>query len=106
MFLGANIEWNHKHNAEGAVSIWNRLLRQYPESKEADASTLFISVVYRWTNRPDEARKVLTEFLARHADSPLAEGARKQLAKLDSAPQGEGNKAPRQRGDAKTGPHH
>ena len=106
MFLGANIEWNHKHNAEGALSIWNHLIRHYPQSKEADESTLFISVVYRWTNRPDEARNALTDFLARHPGSPLAEGARKQLTKLDSASHRMGDETPRQGGDTKTGPQH
>jgi TolA-binding protein len=86
MFLAANIQWNHKHDANSAVAVWNRLVREYPASEEADASTLFISVVYRWTNQPDAARKVLTDFLATHPDSPLAEGARKQLTILDSMP--------------------
>ena len=103
MFLAANILWNHKHNPDAAVSIWNRLIRSYPGSKEADASTLFISVVYRWTNRADDARKVLTDFLAKHPESPLADGARKQLAKLDSPPHGKGDQTPRQGDDAKTG---
>ena len=103
MFLAANIQWNHKHNADAAVSIWNRLIHNYPQSKEADASTLFIGVIYRWTNRSDEARKVLTDFLAKHSDSPLAGGARKQLAKLDSPPHGNDDQSPRQGDDANTG---
>ena len=69
MFLAANILWNDKHNPDAAVSIRNCLIRDLSRSKEADASTLFISVVYGWTNRPDDARKVLTDFLAKHPDT-------------------------------------
>ena len=62
MFLAANIQWNHKHNADAAASVWNRLIHDYPNSEDVDVSTMFISMVYRCTNRPDEARKVLTDF--------------------------------------------
>ena len=105
MFYAANIEWNYKHDPNAAVSIWNRLIRNYPKSKEADASTLFIGVVYQWTNRPDEARKVLANFMVKHPDSPLAEGAQKQLAKLDSTIHKNENdtQTSRHGGDAKTG---
>ncbi len=106
MFLAANIQWNHKHDGNSAITIWKRLVHEYPASEQADASTLFISVVYRWTNRPDEARKVLMEFLEKRPDSPLAEGARKQLTKLDSLPSAAADPAHRQKGPGQSRRQH
>ena len=103
MFLAGNIQWNIKHNADAAVSVWNRLIHDYPESREAGVSTMFISVVYRWTNRPDAAKKVLTGFLAKHPDSPLAEAAQKQLTKVDPPPHGEDKPGPQPADGVKTG---
>ena len=103
MFLAANIQWNHKHNADAAASVWNRLIHDYPNSEDVDVSTMFISMVYRCTNRPDEARKVLTDFLAKHSDSPMAESAREELDELVPPPQGRNAPSPRNSGGVKTG---
>lgn len=86
MFFAANILWNHYHKPDAAVAVWTRLIRDYPNSIEADSSTLFISVVYRWTNRPEDAKQVLKDFLAKHPRSPVAAGAREQLAMLAAPP--------------------
>ncbi len=64
------------------MATWTRVTREYPDSIESDSSTFYISVIYLWTNRPDDAKKVLKDFLAKHPRSSLAEGARAQLAKL------------------------
>jgi len=71
---------------DAAVATWTRLTREYPNTIEADSSALFISVVYRWMNRPDDAKKVLKDFLAKHPRSPVAQAAREQLAKLGAPP--------------------
>ena len=81
--------------------LWKRLARDYPGSKDADASTLFLSIVLRWTNRPEEARDLLKDFLDKRPDSPLAGGARKELAELASLSKDKGNSAFQQSDAAK-----
>ncbi len=101
IFLAANILWNHKHDPDGAAALWKRLGREYPNTKDADAGTLLLSVALQWTDRPEEAKRVLEEFLRKRPESPLADGAREELAELASTLKDNANSASQQGGIAK-----
>lgn len=82
LFLAANIQWNHKKNLDKAVEIWRRLIRSYPESKEADRSAYFIGVAYEWSKRPQEAELAYEQFLDEHPDSRFASDVRNRLTNV------------------------
>ena len=44
LFYAANVDWNHKQDVDAAVLVWQRLVREYPNSKEAPRSALYIGV--------------------------------------------------------------
>ncbi len=82
LFLAANIEWNHRHDADRAVARWRDLIRLYPNSPEAGRSAYYIGIAYQWSDRPEEAVQTLTEFVEGRPDSRFVGGAKKLLAKL------------------------
>jgi tetratricopeptide (TPR) repeat protein len=84
MFMAANVQWNDKQNAEMAVSIWNRLIHEYPKSEDADGAALFVGLAYQASGRPAEAKVALNDFLRRRPDSHLAKSARMHLQELDA----------------------
>ena len=85
MFKAANIQWNHKHDAEAAALLWERLCRTYPESEEAIRSAYYVGIVYEWSNRPEEAVKAFKKLLDRWPDSPFTVTTRDHLTKLEAA---------------------
>ena len=85
MFKAANIQWNHKHDAEAAALLWERLCRTYPESEEAIRSAYYVGIVYEWSNRPEEAAKAFKKLLDRWPDSPFTSVTRDHLTKLEAA---------------------
>ena len=90
MFLAGNIEWNHKHNADAAISVWRRLLKDYPKSVEADRCALFIGIACFYSKRYPQAKKALEEYLADYPGSEFIDSAREVLDKcnamLDATP--------------------
>ncbi|MDZ7617793.1 MAG: hypothetical protein U1E05_12360, partial [Patescibacteria group bacterium] len=82
-FLGANLLWNFKHDASGAIAMWRLLLKTYPDSDEADRSAYFIGVVYELTGRAHDAETAFTEFLATRSGSRLAGAVREHLKELE-----------------------
>lgn len=87
MFLAANILWNHKHNLDAAVSVWRRLIREYPKSKDADRSAFFIGTAFFFSKQYPEAEKALGQYIAKYPDSQFLADAKTLLdqcnARLD-----------------------
>ncbi len=83
LFLAANVHWNHEQDADAAVLVWQRLVREYPKSNEAPRSALYIGVAHYWKKQYPEAHKALEEFLARYPDSSHVPSARRLLARCE-----------------------
>ena len=83
LFLAANVHWNSKQDVDAAIALWQRLLKEYPGSKEAPRSALYIGVARYWKQQYPEARKALAEFLARYPDSIHVPSARRLLARCE-----------------------
>ena len=79
MFLAANIFWNHKHNLDAAVSVWRRLIREYPKSKDADRSAFFIGTAFFFSKQYPEAEKALGQYIAKYPDSQFLADAKTLL---------------------------
>ena len=75
LFFAGNIQWNHKHNPPAAVAAWERLLRDYPNSAEADRCSLYIGAVYYYSQRYSDAQRSLTRFLKTYPKSEFVESA-------------------------------
>ena len=84
MFLAGNIEWNDKHNADAAITVWRRLLREYPKSSEADRCAFFIGLAHFFSKQYPQARKALEEYLVNYPTSEFTESAREVLNKCNS----------------------
>ncbi|MBN2024188.1 MAG: tetratricopeptide repeat protein [Pirellulales bacterium] len=79
MFLAGNILWNHQRNADAAIAVWQRLLRVYPKSEEADRSAYFIGVAYQWSGDPVNAERAYEDFVKTRPSSAFASEARERL---------------------------
>ena len=86
MFLGANILWNCKRDGDAAIAEWRRMIRLYPTHRDTETAAYFIGVIYKWTNRPEEARKAFKEFLATWPDSRFTSAAKRELKELEPNP--------------------
>lgn len=71
LFLAGNIAFNTEHDVYAAVSLWQRLINDYPESSEAPRSAYYIAVAYQLSGKTDEARKAFELFVSRYPDSPF-----------------------------------
>ena len=85
MFLAANIQWNHKHNADAAIALWKRLIRTYPDSGEVERSAYFVGLAYKSSKRVSEAIDALQQFVTKHPGSRFAASAREEMAKLQDS---------------------
>ena len=85
MFLAANIFWNHKHNLDAAVSVWRRLIREYPKSKDADRSAFFIGTAFFFSKQYPEAEKALGQYIAKYPDSQFLADAKTLLDQCNAA---------------------
>lgn len=84
LFLAANAYWNHQHDAQRAIALWQRLMKEYPESKEYDRSAYYIGVIYRQEKRFEEARRALEQLLKDKPKSPFAKLVKEDLKKINS----------------------
>jgi len=84
MFLGGNLLWNHKRDADSAIAVWRRLLKEYPASEEADRAAYYIGVAFHWSGRVQEARQAYEAMLRERPASRFNKLVKEQLAKLDS----------------------
>ena len=82
LFYAGNIQWNHKQDADAAVLTWERLVREYPGSKEAPTSAFYIGVALL-EETVSRGRKALEAFLERYPDSVHTRTARLLLASCE-----------------------
>jgi len=69
-----------QNNTVRAIGNLEWLISHYPESTKHAAAMLELSQAYRGQERFDEAQSMLRRLIDMHADSPVAEQARKRLA--------------------------
>jgi outer membrane protein assembly factor BamD (BamD/ComL family) len=84
MFLAGNIEWNDKQNAEAAMMVWHRLLREYPKSPLADRCAFFIGLALFFSKQYPQAQKALEGYLQDYPDSEFTESAKEVLDKCNA----------------------
>lgn len=89
LFYLANMAWNHAQDANSAVATYKRLLKQYPESEEADRSAYFIGVTYEWSKRYREAKDAFEYSQKYFPDSRFAQLVQKHMKEVDAALQDE-----------------
>jgi tetratricopeptide (TPR) repeat protein len=83
MFLAGNIEWNQKHDLSAAISVWQRLLKNYPHSSEAGRSAFFIGVSRYFSKQYAEAKKSLEKYVADYPDSEFIGDANELIDKCE-----------------------
>ena len=83
MFKAANILWNHRRDADGAIALWRRLIRATPTSDEASRAAYFVGVIYEWSERPNEAAAAYEYFLRAYPGSRFAPAARLNKHELE-----------------------
>ncbi|MDQ6972334.1 MAG: tol-pal system protein YbgF, partial [Mariprofundaceae bacterium] len=69
-----------QNNTVRAIGNLEWLISHYPESTKHAAAMLELSQAYRGQERFEEAQSMLRRLIDMHADSPVAEQARKRLA--------------------------
>jgi len=78
LFLAGNIAFNTEHDVDGAVALWKRLLKDYPNCPEAHRAAYYIGVSYELTNQPEKAKEAFDAFLKAFPDSPFTEIVQQQ----------------------------
>ncbi|MBN1123944.1 MAG: tetratricopeptide repeat protein [Sedimentisphaerales bacterium] len=71
LFLSGNILFNTKHDVKGAVELWRRMLREYPDSPEAHRAAYYIGVSYEVSKQRNKALAAYNDFLRSYPDSPF-----------------------------------
>lgn len=70
--MAANIFWNEgdhssdrtkQHSADRAIALWKQLIRQYPESTDADRAAFHVAIAYHWSGRLREAERAYEQVL-------------------------------------------
>ncbi len=82
MFLAANILWNERRDADGAIALWKRVVATYPDGYEVERSAYFIGLAYRGSNRPREAIHAFEQFFTKYPGSRFVASARREAEKL------------------------
>jgi len=71
LFLAGNIAFNTEQDIETAVSLWQRVMKDYPDCPEAHRSAYYIGVAYQLSGKAEEARKAFEAFLKKFPESPF-----------------------------------
>ena len=79
MFFAGNIQWNHKHSAQAAISLWRRAIRDYPNSADADRCAFYVGLAYFHTAQYAEAQRAIEKCLADYPGSDFTNVAKRIL---------------------------
>jgi tetratricopeptide (TPR) repeat protein len=71
LFLAGNIQYNHMKDLAGAIELWKRVCKEYPQSPESHRCAYYIAVAYADKGDREEALRAFQQFLKDYPDSPF-----------------------------------
>jgi outer membrane protein assembly factor BamD (BamD/ComL family) len=87
LFKSANLEMNGT-NAEGAVSRFDQLIREYPSNPKAATSMFFKGYIYENMLKDlDKAKEAYLLFIEKYPDHELVKDARMSIQNLGKTPE-------------------
>jgi TolA-binding protein len=72
-----NMLHNYLNDIPGAIAIWEKMLREYPDSDEADLAAFHIGLAYMWDRQWARGKDAFETFLQKYPNSPYVGIVRK-----------------------------
>ncbi len=77
-----------KGDLQGAIALYGRLIKEYPESEYGDEAQFMIAFIYEeYLEEPDQARSAYQLVIDRYPDSELAASAKQLLPHVGRNPE-------------------
>lgn len=84
LFLAGNVAFNHQRRTDEAISLWQRVVHEYPESRNAPRAAYFVGIAWELDEKYPKAKAAFEAALAAFPKDPFAKLVKEHLRKVQA----------------------